>query len=259
MKRLYFCFFLVCLYTSLAFSQDTLKLRIMTYNLRFGEKASLEQLAEHIKAFDPDFVALQEVDVKTYRERAPLQNGKNFISELGYRTGMLSLYGKSIEYKDGYYGIGILSKHPYISVDKTMLAQPQKDKEQRVMLQAKFEVNGKDTIVFASTHLDYFSAETRNIQIEEIQRMLEQSLYPVILGGDFNARPDSKEIRMGMSNWQLLTDNDNTVPAHAPKYKIDYLYGYPKDIWNISWSQAIHSQLSDHLPIITEVNLLINK
>ena len=31
--------------------QDTLRIRVMTYNLRFGELASLEQIAEHIKAF----------------------------------------------------------------------------------------------------------------------------------------------------------------------------------------------------------------
>lgn len=256
MKRLYFCI-LVCLCASLSFSQDTLKIRVMTYNLRFGEKASLEQLAEHIKAFNPDFVALQEVDVNTYREVAPQQNGKNFISELGYRTGMFSLFGKSIEYKGGYYGIGILSKHPYIKVDKLMLPQPRK--EQRVMLQAQFEFNGKDTIVFASTHLDYSSAETRAIQIKETLAALEKSAYPVILGGDFNARPDSKEISGGMSHWQSLTNSDYTIPAHAPKHKIDYLYGYPKGGWNILWSQAVLSQLSDHLPIVTEVELVINK
>ena len=62
--------------------QDTLRIRVMTYNLRFGELASLEQIAEHIKAFKPDFVALQEVDSKTFRERAPKQNGKDFITEL---------------------------------------------------------------------------------------------------------------------------------------------------------------------------------
>ena len=68
--------------------QDTLRIRVMTYNLRFGELASLEQIAEHIKAFQPDFVALQEVDSKTFRERTPQQNGKDFITELGYRTQM---------------------------------------------------------------------------------------------------------------------------------------------------------------------------
>lgn len=257
MKR--FCFCIVCLCCiSLSFSQDTLRLRVMTYNLRFGERASLEQLAEHIKAFNPDFVALQEVDVDTHRERAPHQNGKNFISELGYHTGMFSLYGKSINYRGGYYGIGILSKYPYIEMSKIMLPCPQQDKEQRVMLQAKFEINGKDTIVFASTHLDYFSAETRYMQVGAIREVLEQSIYPVILGGDFNARPDSKEIKNGMRTWKLLTDDQNTIPSHAPKYKIDYIFGYPKTRWSVFNSQAIHSLLSDHLPIISEI-VLINK
>lgn len=50
----------------------------MTYNLRFGELASLEQIAEHIKAFQPDFVALQEVDSKTYREMNPQTEWKRF-------------------------------------------------------------------------------------------------------------------------------------------------------------------------------------
>ena len=34
---------------------DTIKVKVMTYNLRFGELASLEQLAQHIKSFNPDF------------------------------------------------------------------------------------------------------------------------------------------------------------------------------------------------------------
>lgn len=38
---------------------DSLSLKIMTYNLRFGEKASLEELAEAIRAQRPDLVALQ--------------------------------------------------------------------------------------------------------------------------------------------------------------------------------------------------------
>ena len=89
---------------------DTIKVKVMTYNLRFGELASLEQLAQHIKSFNPDFVALQEVDCNTMRERAPHQNGKNFVTELAYHTGMFGFYCKNINYAGGYYGIGILSK-----------------------------------------------------------------------------------------------------------------------------------------------------
>ena len=65
----------LCLTLGVAYAQDTLRVRVMTYNLRFGELASLEELAHHIKSFKPDFVALQEVDSKTDRKRTPHQKG----------------------------------------------------------------------------------------------------------------------------------------------------------------------------------------
>ena len=38
------------------YAQDTLRIKVMTYNIRFGELASLEELASHIKSFNLDFV-----------------------------------------------------------------------------------------------------------------------------------------------------------------------------------------------------------
>ena len=58
---------------------DTLKL--MTYNLRFGELASMEQIAGYISSQLPDIVALQECDWATNRTRAPHQNGVKFVNE----------------------------------------------------------------------------------------------------------------------------------------------------------------------------------
>lgn len=46
-------------FTIASAQQDTIRVRVMTYNLRFGELASLDDLAAHIRAFKPDFVALQ--------------------------------------------------------------------------------------------------------------------------------------------------------------------------------------------------------
>ncbi len=59
--------FLVACWINLS-AQKNVRLKVLTYNLRFGEMASLEQLAEFIKNQNPDIVALQEVDVKTYRK-----------------------------------------------------------------------------------------------------------------------------------------------------------------------------------------------
>lgn len=238
------------------YAQDTLRVKVMTYNLRFGELASLEELAAHIKSFKPDFVALQEVDCKTNRTRSLHQAGKDFISELAYYTGMQGLYGKTIDYGGGYYGIGILSKYPYISTQKNLLPWPEKSHEPRALLEGLFDMNG-DTIVFASTHLDVKLAPTREMQSAFICSHFKNSPYPVIVGGDFNAAPSSKAIKGNMlKEWFLGTNDDLTFPAWKPTVKIDYLFARPIEGWKIVRTQTVQSGLSDHLPIVTELEYI---
>lgn len=238
-----------------AYAQDTLRVKVMTYNLRFGELADLKDLAAHIKSFNPDFVALQEVDSKTNRERTPHQRGKDFISELAYYSGMFGIYGKSIEYKGGYYGIGILSKYPYISIRKTLLPQLGEVYEQRVLLEGIFEM-GKDTIIFASTHLDAKLAKTRELQAEFINKHFSKIDYPTIIGGDFNSDSSSQVISEMRKEWFCDSEMTPTVPAWKPYRKIDYLFAKPQMGWKVIRTQTVQSVLSDHLPIVTDLEYI---
>ena len=130
---------------------DTLKL--MTYNLRFGELASMEQIADYISSQQPDIVALQECDWATNRTRAPHQNGVKFVNELAYHTGMFGIYGKSINYAGGYYGIGLLSRYPILRYERVLLPNDGKT-EQRSMLIADIELPDGQVITFVNTHLE---------------------------------------------------------------------------------------------------------
>lgn len=254
MKILPFLFFILSAFHINA--QDTLRLRVMTYNLRFGELATIDQLAEHIKSFQPDFVALEEVDVNTNRTLAPHQNNKNMLSELAAKTNLFGLYGKTIPFSKGYYGIGILSKYPSISMNKVALPNPQ-GAEPRVLLEGLFEVNETDTVFFAATHLDVKDAKTRELQATYITDYFKNSPYPVIIGGDFNARPSSKVITDIMNPyWFNATDSASTFPAWKPEVKIDYIYARPRTGWKLIRTQAIQSLLSDHLPIVTELEYI---
>lgn len=245
-------FFIFVLLTVSLYASEPLKIRVMTYNLRFGELASLEELAMHIKSFSPDFVALQEVDCNTQRERAPKQNGKNFISELAYYTGMFGLYGKTIDYKGGYYGIGILSRYPYISSQKTLLPHIQKDVEQRAVLEGLFEMDG-DTLIFASTHLDAQRADTRELQADFICNHFMNVKYPLILGGDFNSIPSSNVVKTMEKNWFSDPDVTPTIPSSNPVRRIDFLFAKPMKGWKVIRSQPVFSTLSDHLPVVTDL------
>lgn len=249
---IYFC---ILFLPNINAQENPIRFKVLSYNLRFGELASLEELADFIKKEAPDMVALQEVDVRTYRERAPKQNGKDFITELGHLTGMFSAYGKTIMYKGGYYGIGILSKYPLASVNRIYLPKTVHGKEQRALLVTNVEYAEKEYITFACTHLDYTNTTERQIQVDNINEILCKNPYPMILSGDFNARPDANEIKVGMIDWKRLCNMDATVPAKNPRYKIDYIFGMPKDNWMIVENRTYSILLSDHLPISTIVEL----
>lgn len=248
--------FLLTFYCFASMAQESVRLKVMTYNLRFGELASLREMADFIAARKPDFVTLQELDCMTKRKRTPHQHDKNFITELGYYTKMFPLYGKTISYAGGFYGIGILTKFPYISVQKVMLPKQEMQHEARALLMAEIELSSGDTIVVASTHLDYTSSVSRDRQLGIIMKVLKEKRFPVILGGDFNATPDSKEIKKHFEDWQPLSvDSLLTSPAKKPRNKIDYLFGYPQKRWKLISSRAENALLSDHLPIISEIEL----
>lgn len=255
-SKILFLFVLGFLYSSLC-AQEAVRLKVMTYNLRFGELASLEDIGGFIAAQNPDFVALQELDCMTKRGGVSHQHGRNFITELGYYTKMFPLYGKTIPHAGGLYGIGMLTKLPYIHVEKVMLPKEKAEHEARALLMAEVELPGGDTVIVASTHLDHTSATARARQLEVITSLLKEKPFPVLLGGDFNDTPDSKEIRKYFEDWLPLSDNSMpTFPVGKPEEKIDYLYAYPPQKWKLISSKVEGSTLSDHLPILSEVEFI---
>ncbi|MDD4109725.1 MAG: endonuclease/exonuclease/phosphatase family protein [Prolixibacteraceae bacterium] len=228
----------------------------MCYNIRYGELASIEELAGFIKSLDPDIVALQEVDVKTNRPGVNHQHGKDFITELGYHTGMLTAYGRTINHAGGYYGIGILSKYPFSQTKRVLLPMPPGAREQRAFLTADVELPCEQKITFVSTHLDHSTSEVRQAQVKYLNKILLKNPFPVIIAGDFNARPDSHEISRGMARWKRTCNQDYTSPAKNPGSKIDYIFCYPEAKWEVKRTFTKVINLSDHLPVFSELKLI---
>lgn len=85
---------------------------------------------------------------------------------------------------------------------------------------AEVELSSGDTIIVASTHLDYTSSASRDRQLEVITEILKEKNFPVILGGDFNATPNSKEIITYFEDWEPLSDDAMlTSPTQKPKIR----------------------------------------
>jgi endonuclease/exonuclease/phosphatase family metal-dependent hydrolase len=228
----------------------------MSYNLRFGQLASMDSIANFISEKNPDLVALQECDWATYRENALRQNGVRFINVLAYDTGMFGLFARTINYKKGYYGIGILSKYPIIRSERKLLPNSRNGGEPRAMLICEVELPSGQRLTFVCTHLTVKSSELRERQLAFINKTLAHISGPVIIAGDMNSKPDSKEIQKGFEGWTQLTDmSTKTFSSTEPRVKIDYIAGKPKGIFSlISTEVCSDVMLSDHLPVISRIS-----
>lgn len=256
MKRL--VSFISILFASVALLSATEKgdtLKLMSYNLRFGELASMEQFARYISTEQPDIVALQECDWATNRTRAPHQNGVRFVNELAYHTGMFGVYGKSINYAGGYYGIGLLSKYPILRFERVLLPNDGKT-EQRSILVADIELPGGKVITFVNTHLEVKTAKMRIEQVQFIKEYLKDCPNQLFLAGDMNAIPDTKEMEMLREEWKDLTNRVFTYHSARPEIKIDYIYTKPaENVELLSTEVKEDVKLSDHFPVISTIVL----
>lgn len=169
---------------------------------------------------------------------------------------MFSSFAKAIPYRGGWYGVGILSKHPIKSTDSFLLPFPEGSKEQRVLQVATVELSPSQDILVANTHLDYPTSEVRQAQVKFINGKLSEYDLPKLLFGDLNAEPSSPEIKSGMKKWRDVSGDGPTVPTTKPKRKIDYIFGYPQDRWVEKYSESLQEVfLSDHLPVVAEIEL----
>ncbi len=95
--------------------EQATELRLMSYNIRAGkgmdDVRDLERIAEVIKAADPDYVGLQEVDSVAARSGLIDQ-----AAELGRLTGMHAYFAGAIPYSEGKYGIAALVKEKPLNV-----------------------------------------------------------------------------------------------------------------------------------------------
>ncbi len=254
MKR--FKLTLLSLFIWAAAAAQQTDLKVLSYNLRFGELASMEQFGEYIAQYDADLVALQECDWATYRERAPRQNGVKFMNELASRTGMFGLYGKAMDYKQGYYGIGLLSRYPIVASERVQLPR-HKSTEQRVMLVADVELPDGTIVTFASVHLEVASSANRLEQAAFINKYFRKAAHPVFLAGDMNARPGSPEMEALLkAGWQSLTNEELTYSTSNPEMKIDYIYYLGGKKAELRSTRVCReSKLSDHFPVVSEVSV----
>ena len=60
-----------------------------------------------------------------------------------------------------------------------------------------------------------------------------------------------------MKNWQRICDDTFTYPADQPTIKIDYIFGFPQNKWQVkSFKVLSNPEVSDHRALFAEVEFV---
>ncbi len=239
-------------------------LKVMTFNIYHGEqnydrgRSNLEEVARVINEYKPDFVALQEVDSMTNRS-AGLNNGTpvNQVEKLAELTGMYGYFGKAIDFSNGGYGEGILTRDELCS--KVYALPTPEGGEGRALIQVEYHLPDGEKIIFGGTHLCHEFDKNRIAQVKAIHKIYKQQDAAVILGGDFNFTPETKPYKILKKCFddaaKVKGNPENTIPFHAPAQRIDYIFLSKNTSWRIKDVEVIKNNASDHMPVLVTLTL----
>ena len=255
-------------------------LRIVSYNIHKGKSVSgrdsLAELRVHLHGLNPDILFLQEVQGRNEKQ----SNLHAQHESLGAALQMQVAYGPNAIRDHTHHGNALLSKYPITEFENEDISDHVL--EQRGLLHGIIDVKGA-RIHCVVVHLGLFAASrVRQIQriSERIKRLVPEQ-EPLLIAGDFNDWQDSlaplfvNELGVYEVFSQTFQKNQGpirltdlgietlqrkpsprTFPVGFPMLPLDRIYqrGFvvksAKVLKGRPWTQ-----LSDHAPIIAEIEL----
>jgi len=219
-------------------------LKIATFNL-FKDEANvyerIKAISSDITNHQFDFIALQE------DFRCDLfHSGATINQKLKYELLTNDMRKKIRKGKESFSNLTILSRHKILKhkyFDFTLY----KNNERGFSI-VNSEAYGKHITVI-NTHLSHLSSGERILQINAILKAVKgiRSDF-IVLCGDFNATPQSLEIK------KILAHNfisQNLLPTHTSK-TLDYIFVKSKEDFSISYETAFDG-CSDHQCLIATI------
>lgn len=268
-------------------------LRVMTWNVAqfnvLDNKKHPEvknQMLDIINDYQPDIACFQEMvaEDSTVKDHGHIDE---FMEKLKFPDQFYSYNSKEDFWGYAHFGIIIFSRYPIIN-KQTVSWYPN---DYNSIFQYVDIVKGPDTIRVFNIHLQSlrFSPENlkyidkptvdnnvvlkesksiigkfkrgflrRQTQADRIRAEIEQSPYPVIVCGDFNDVPNSyayHTIGGGMKNTFVEKGGGlgRTFSSISPVLRIDNIF-VDKN-FDVQYFLRINKKLSDHFPIIADVQM----
>ncbi len=234
---------------------DTIKVACLNIWNKSGPwPERVKRIREDLRALRPDVLGLQEV-LRLQQDGSDVVSAERCqATEIGEGFGLQSAFAAAADYGGGLmFGNAVLSGYPILN-QKQFILPGRESGETRSLLFAELETPHGALPVFV-THLNwklhhgtYRLAQVRSI-VDTIFELcpVDESKLPPVLMGDFNADPDSDEIRFlrGLASvegtsayfadaWVYAGDdspgytfdrkNRFAALAHEPPRRIDYIF-----------------------------------
>jgi endonuclease/exonuclease/phosphatase family metal-dependent hydrolase len=223
--------------------------RIMTWNIHGAvgrnPRFDLGRVVDLIRRWDPDIVALQEVD-----SRRAVSGAVNPFEFLPGAVGIYGIGAKSLTTEDGDYGQMLISRWPIARHEVRDISFL--EREPRRAIRAEVATPAGPLIVVA-THLGLSVRERRSQARTLID--LAGGEGPAVVIGDLNDWFWPGSVRSVLSRHLSGRTRYRTFPAALPLLRLDRIYCRPSSILAGSFVDREARAISDHLPVIGDLRL----
>ncbi|MBI4009179.1 endonuclease/exonuclease/phosphatase family protein [Candidatus Roizmanbacteria bacterium] len=245
-------------------------IKLLQWNIWFKEK--IESIAATIKKINPDIACFQELS-----KGLDYNSGIDTVNYIAKHTGFNHYFHEGMIWvEDGskIVGNGIFSKFPiskslYISTS-IPIKRGAIEKYGSVYIEVQVVIFN-DRLTVATDHLTYISqfkeTEEKKKEIDRLINIVKNKNSKYLISGDFNAIPNSYTIRniekyllsCGPSYKEKTAfTKEGDVPDYAGwktgfEWRLDYVFA-TKDL-KVKSAKIIKTAYSDHLPIVTEVEI----
>ena len=209
-------------------------IRAMSWNISAGH-GDLGPIAAVIRAWNPDIVGLQEVDVRWSSRSAFVDQADSLARTLGMHVRFAPIYSllDTVDNRGPKeFGVAVLSRYPirkFTNHTITRLSTQQanaKPSPAPGFLEIEVEAPGGPIAVY-DTHLDYRAdPSVRAVQANEMAAIMKSTATRQIMFGDLNAQRKAPELAPLAFLKDGLAECDScglSYPAEKPVKRIDFV------------------------------------
>lgn len=215
-------------------------IRFMTYNVQHfhpykdGDWNTIDvpAFADAVRCFSPDILTLNEV-----RGEGPARDYRGQVAELAGLLGWHAFFAPAFTVPGrngpaGPYGNAILSRFPILRPAVIPIPDPEdrvpgKGFETRCVAKAAVRIGEGKELTVLTSHFGLNPSERANA-VRTLCGILDAENGPVVLGGDFNARPEDPvldPLRARLHDTaDILRGESLSSPSDVPTAKIDYVF-----------------------------------